>query len=34
MLTIFHVPRTRSLRVVWLAEEMGSTWCRTGAMTR
>ena len=23
MLTIFHVPRTRSLRVVWLAEEMG-----------
>ena len=23
MLTIFHLPRTRSLRVVWLAEEMG-----------
>ena len=23
MLTIFHVPRTRSQRVVWLAEEMG-----------
>jgi len=23
MLTIYHVPRTRSLRVVWLCEEMG-----------
>ena len=23
MLTIFHIPRTRSQRVVWLAEEMG-----------
>lgn len=23
MLQIFHIPRTRSLRVVWLAEEMG-----------
>jgi glutathione S-transferase len=23
MLQIFHVPRTRSLRIVWLAEEMG-----------
>ena len=23
MLQIFHVPRTRSMRVVWLAEEMG-----------
>jgi glutathione S-transferase len=23
MLTIFHTPRTRSLRVVWLCEEMG-----------
>jgi glutathione S-transferase len=23
MLTIFHLPRSRSLRVVWLAEEMG-----------
>ncbi len=23
MLTIYHVPRTRSLRVIWLCEEMG-----------
>jgi len=23
MLTVFHVPRTRSLRVIWLCEEMG-----------
>ena len=23
MLQIFHIPRTRSLRIVWLAEEMG-----------
>ena len=22
MLTIFHLPRTRSVRIVWLAEEM------------
>ena len=26
MLTIFHVPRTRSLRIVWLAEEMGLSY--------
>lgn len=26
MLTIYHLPRTRSQRVVWLAEEMGITY--------
>ena len=23
MLEIFHIPRTRSQRIIWLAEEMG-----------